>query len=41
MKRVSQGLIFLIAPMEAASSTSTVALRDEGGDEKRTQCLGV
>jgi hypothetical protein len=27
--------------VEAGSNTSTVALRDVGGDEKGTQCLGV
>jgi hypothetical protein len=27
--------------VEAGSNTSTVALRVVGGDEKRTQCLGV
>jgi hypothetical protein len=27
--------------VEAGSNTSTVALRDVGGDEKGTQCLGI
>jgi hypothetical protein len=27
--------------LEAGSNTSTVALRVVGGDEKKTQCLGV
>jgi hypothetical protein len=27
--------------VEAGSNTSTVALRDVGGDEKGTQCLGT
>jgi hypothetical protein len=27
--------------VEAGSNTSTVALRVVGGDEKKTQCLGV
>jgi hypothetical protein len=27
--------------VEAGSNTSTIALRDVGGDEKENQCLGV
>jgi hypothetical protein len=36
-----EGIESLKSRVEVGSNTSTVALRVVGGDEKRTQCLGV
>jgi hypothetical protein len=40
-RNLTDRLLFKILRMEVDSSTSTVALRNVGGNEKEIQCLGA